>query len=362
LALDRVDFDRLLGPLQDIITASQAGEHQSQVKVNGLHSFERVKRERVLKKDLTRIGLLGAGGFGAVELWKHKKTGANYALKGISKGYIVQTGLQDNVFNERNIWLRVSSPFIVTLFATYNGTQSVYYLLEAVMGGQLYETYNRMSFHGSEVHARFYLSGVVFAFEHLHERRIVYRDLKPENLILTSSGHIKLTDMGVAKFVIGKTFTMCGTPDYFAPEIIKCTGHTQAVDWWAWGVLMFELLSGSPPFECNNPMETYAKAVKGIERIPFSGSQEAKGLIHSVMAQNPSDRIPMRAGGTQNLKDASWYEGFKWDDMQAMTIEPPYIPTVKSEEEFAANSNEIELPPHMTYKDDGSGWDLEFAS
>merc|ERR1712238_380764 len=107
---------------------------------------------------------------------------------------------------------------------------------------------------GNEPHARFYLAAVVLALEHCHERRIVYRDLKPENLLLTSTGYIKLTDMGLAKFVIGKTYATCGTPDYFAPEIISSIGHTQAVDWWCLGILTFELMTGHPPFESSSPM------------------------------------------------------------------------------------------------------------
>merc|ERR1711948_66281 len=111
--------------------------------------------------------------------------------------------------------LMTNSVFIIKLHETYNGAQSLYFLLEPALGGELYATYNRKGFHGSEK----------------HERRIIYRDLKPENLLLTDKGHIKLTDMGLAKFVIGQTYTTCGTPDYFAPELIASKGHTNAVDW-----------------------------------------------------------------------------------------------------------------------------------
>merc|ERR1719327_1965474 len=138
--------------------------------------------------------------------------------------------------------------------------------MEVALGGELYATYNVHSLWGSERHAKFYLAGVALAFEHLHERFVIYRDLKPENVLLNVAGRPKLTDMGLAKFAIEKTYTTCGTPDYFAPEVISTTGHNRAVDWWALGILIFELMTGHPPFEANDPMQTYMKVMQGIEK------------------------------------------------------------------------------------------------
>merc|ERR1711941_188479 len=114
-----------------------------------------------------------------------------------------------------------NSNFIIRLYETFNGAQNLYFLMEPALGGELHATYHRRGLHGSEKHARYYTGGVVFAFEHLHERRIIYRDLKPENLLLNEQGYLKVTDMGLAKFAIGKAYTTCGTPDYLAPEIIQ---------------------------------------------------------------------------------------------------------------------------------------------
>jgi len=374
LALDRESFNLLLGPLEDIIKRSQAdaerpsfrscGDQQQAAMFAGkgmLHDGG----TKVDKKDLTRVGLLGCGGFGAVELWEHKHTHQTYALKGLSKGYVVETDMQESVMNEKAILMMTNSPFIIKLHATFNGSSTLYFLLEPAMGGELYATYNRRGFHGSERHAKYYVAGVVFAFEHLHERHIIYRDLKPENLLFTDKGHLKVTDMGLAKFVIGKTYTCCGTPDYFAPELIASTGHTNAVDWWGLGILLFELMSGHPPFESTAPLQIYSKVMKGINQVPFpSRCQGSVGaLIKSLLKKDPSERLPMRPGGTKNLKEAKWYQGFNWDAMEKLELEPPYKPTVKSKKDIANfYAREKDMPKRVEYKDDGSGWDRDFAS
>merc|ERR1719460_84347 len=171
-------------------------------------------------KDLRRLGLLGCGGFGAVEMVEHKTTTEVYALKALSKGYVLKTGMQKSVISEKDVQLMCDSTFVVKLYETYNSDQSLYLLLELALGGELYATYNKKGLWGSEKCAKFYVAGTIFAFDHLHDKKIIFRDLKPENLLLNDAGKVKLTDMGLAKVVVGKTYTTCGTPDYFAPELI----------------------------------------------------------------------------------------------------------------------------------------------
>lgn len=368
LALDRDSFNLLLGPLEDII-AKQGTERGSalQEKKRGPANALFADREKIVKKDLLKLGLLGCGGFGAVELYEHRTNGQTYALKSLSKGYVVKAGMQESVMNEKNIMLMTNSPFIVKLFETYNGQQTLYFLMEPALGGELYATYNRRGFHGSEKHALFYVAGVVFGFEHLHERRIIYRDLKPENLLLNETGHIKITDMGLAKFVIGKTYTTCGTPDYFAPEVIASIGHTNAVDWWTLGILTFELMSGHPPFESAYPMQIYSKVMKGISKVPFPPKcQNTVGdFIKSLLKREPSERLAVRPGGTTNIKEHNWYKNasFDWDAMKNLTLQVPYKPLVKSKKDksnFSARKED--LPTIMEYIPDGSGWDKDFAT
>jgi len=370
LALDRQSFNMLLGPLQDIIKKNadnQAGGGRTSMAKGGRPSvaFDE-KRERILRKDLTKLGLLGCGGFGTVELFEHKdpkKKDCSYAMKQLSKGYIVKTGMQESVMNEKHILQMTNSPFVIKLYETYNGQQSLYFLLEVALGGELYATYHRKGFHGSEKHAKYYTAGVVCAFEHLHDRHIIYRDLKPENLLLNDLGHLKLTDMGLAKFVIGKTFTTCGTPDYFAPELIASTGHTKAVDWWTLGVLVFELMSGHPPFESAYPMQIYSKVMKGISKVPFP--QKCQGnvgdLIKALLKKEPSERLPIRPGGVQNIRAHKWYTSFDWKTHGNGTMEPPYKPVVKNPKDIANfSARKEDMPRQIEYHDDGSGWDKDF--
>lgn len=392
LALDRESFNLLLGPLEEIAKHARTktwcclpclprpgGSRKTKTKAPSRSSIvERLTQSspacawrtskcigRVHRQDLRRVGLLGCGGFGAVELCEHKDTGATYAMKGLSKGYLVKMGMQDSVMTEKFILQMTNSSFIIALYETYNGSQHLYFLLEPALGGELHSTYIRKGLHGSEKHAKYYVGGVVLAFEHLHERRIIYRDLKPENLMLNEKGHLKVTDMGLSKFVIGKTYTTCGTPDYFAPELLASTGHTIAVDWWTLGILLFELMTGHPPFEADSHMQIFGKVMKGINKVRFPPNVQGPlaDLVKAVLRKEPSMRLPMRPGGVQNLKDHAWFHSFDWQSLEALTMAPPYSPTVKSRTDLANfQVGKEDMPPQVVYVDDGTGWDKDFAS
>eukprot|EP00929_Paragymnodinium_shiwhaense_P115331 TRINITY_DN840_c0_g3_i1.p1 TRINITY_DN840_c0_g3~~TRINITY_DN840_c0_g3_i1.p1 ORF type:complete len:823 (-),score=269.19 TRINITY_DN840_c0_g3_i1:285-2753(-) len=324
-----------------------------------------IKSGGIQRKDLVRIGLLGCGGFGTVELMEHKTTSEVYAMKGLSKGHVVQTGMQQGVMHEKDIMLMLDSPFIIKLWETYNASQMLYFLMEPALGGELYATYMRKGLHGSETLCMFYAAGVVYAFEHLHGKKIIYRDLKPENILITDTGRMKLTDMGLATVTAGKSFTTCGTPDYFAPEMIQSAGHTSAVDWWTLGILIFELMSGHPPFESETPMQIYTKVMKGIMKVPFPSTCQGKveDLIKALLRRDPQSRLPMRPGKTKNLKDHAFFARFDWQAMYDQTMEAPYKPQISNKKDLSNFScNKEDCPPMLKYTDDGTGWDKDFAT
>lgn len=365
LFVDKESFEVVLGSLTELVKRGKDGTAVV-AKVRQTEMVIDSKRFGNIKfKDLKKLGLLGCGGFGAVELMEETKSGDVYALKALSKGFVVKSGMQSSVMSEKNVQLMCDSPFIVKLYETYNGPEHLYLLLELALGGELYATYNKRNMWGNEPCAKFYVAGTVLAFEHLHSRKIVFRDLKPENLLLTDKGRVKLTDMGLAKVIHGKTYTTCGTPDYFAPELIASKGHGNAVDWWTLGVLTFELMSGHPPFESATPMQIYAKVQKGINAVNFpkkcKGDVEVmvKGLCHA----NPTERLPMKKGGIQNVKSQKWFTGFDWAAMEGMTMKVPYAPTVKSKKDMKNfSANREDMPPQVPYKDPKTGWDKDFAT
>ena len=207
--------------------------------------------------DLEMKSTLGCGAFGRVKLCK---SGDKYfALKCQAKKAIQENGLEEHVLNEMRIMCKLNHPLIAKLHCSMQDSRYIYFLLELLQGGELF-TYLRNSVKISEPCARFYAASVISAIASLHEKRIAYRDLKPENLVFDEKGYIKLVDFGLAKVLTsGKTWTLCGTPDYLAPEIILNEGHDLAVDYWALGILIFEMVVGIPPFYAEDPMEVYEK-------------------------------------------------------------------------------------------------------
>eukprot|EP00441_Pelagodinium_beii_P018927 CAMPEP_0197657254 /NCGR_PEP_ID=MMETSP1338-20131121/44511_1 /TAXON_ID=43686 ORGANISM="Pelagodinium beii, Strain RCC1491" /NCGR_SAMPLE_ID=MMETSP1338 /ASSEMBLY_ACC=CAM_ASM_000754 /LENGTH=767 /DNA_ID=CAMNT_0043233583 /DNA_START=51 /DNA_END=2354 /DNA_ORIENTATION=- len=363
--VDKESFEMLLGSLTELIKRGKDGTAEVK-KIGVAPTAGDAKRfGNVAFKNLKKLGLLGCGGFGAVDMVEDTTSQETYALKALSKGFVVKSGMQQSVISEKNVQLLCDSVFVVKLYETYNGPQSLFFLLELALGGELYATYNKKNLWGNEKCAKFYVAGTVFAFEHLHSKKIVYRDLKPENLLLNDKGQVKLTDMGLAKVCVGKTFTTCGTPDYFAPELIASKGHNHAVDWWTLGILTYELMSGHPPFESATPMQIYSKVQKGINKAPFAAKLKGncEALVKTMCDANPTERLPMKKGGTANIKTHVWFAGFSWDDMENLALDTPYKPQVKSKKDIQNfSASKEDMPPQVNYKDPGTGWDKDFAT
>ncbi|KAF9273553.1 camp-dependent protein kinase catalytic subunit, partial [Mortierella alpina] len=180
--------------------------------------------------------------------------------------------------------------------------------------------------------ARFYTCEVLLALEYLHSHAVIYRDLKPENLLLDSMGHIKITDFGFAKHVPqNMTWTLCGTPDYLAPEIIQSKGYGKAVDWWSMGVLMFEMCAGFPPFFDEDHIKLYGKIMAGKVKYPSHFQPALKDLLKRLLTADLTKRYGNLRGGATDIKNHPWFEGVNWDLVYSRQIEAPYRPTILGE-------------------------------
>lgn len=330
--LDGVAFAATFGSYLDIVNQSKRGFDfiglESQTRG---HSVDTSTLLSLRKKDLRKIAALRNGQFGGLELWQQTRTGEPYMVKSVSKGYVVEQALQERVLQERDTMLLFDHPFIIKLLQTFSGEQNVYFLMETALGGDLHSVYLTNALHGSNRHAQFYAAGILLALEHIHSRKVAYRDLKPENVFLSANGFVKLVNFGLAKVVNGRTYTIVGTPEYLAPEIIGAFGHNHAVDWWAFGIFIFECLSGKTPFEDTNPMQTFGKAMAGIEKIPSFPSKvnpAAERFIRALLKREPGRRLPMK--GVANVKQADWFVGFDWRQLTRHETVPPFQPSLQS--------------------------------
>eukprot|EP00440_Ansanella_granifera_P046908 gb/GFBE01050792.1/.p1 GENE.gb/GFBE01050792.1/~~gb/GFBE01050792.1/.p1 ORF type:complete len:800 (+),score=173.92 gb/GFBE01050792.1/:1-2400(+) len=364
LMLDKDAFDANLGPLRDIIERSMI-PHGDQATVKKQHHPGDPAREKIYQKDLQNCGRLGSGGFSRVDLVQHRSTGDTYALKSLHKGYILRAGMESAVANEKDILYMTSSPFIIRLYETYNKMENLYFLLEVALGGDLYTVYKKRNLFGNVDAVRFHIAAAMYGLEHMHERLIIYRDMKPENLLLDEHGNVKITDMGSAKFAMDKTFTVAGTPDYFSPEMCRATGHHIPTDWWAVGVVLFELMTSRTPFEAALPLQTYVKIEKGMDRVKFPPTVmgPCEELIKLLCHPDPQERLPMHHMGLTNVWKQKWYAGFDYIAMKKQSLKPPFKPVVASPTDrsnFFADPED--KPRDVPYENPRNGWDEYFAS
>ncbi|XP_078055421.1 cGMP-dependent protein kinase 2 [Mustelus asterias] len=307
------------------------------------------------------VATLGMGGFGRVELVKLKDEDVTFALKCIKKKHIVETRQQEHVYSEKNILLQTKSPFIVRLYRTFRDSKYVYMLLEVCLGGELWSILRDMCFF-EEPTARFCVGCVVEAFDYLHNRGIVYRDLKPENLLLDSDGYVKMADFGFAKRIgLGKkTWTFCGTPEYIAPEIIMNKGHDFGADYWSLGILVFELLTGNPPFTGPDPIQIYNMILRGMEKVDFPKriSKRPEDLIRRLCKVNPTERLGNKKNGINDIRKNKWFQGFDWEGLRTRKMQSVLRREFKGpvdHSNFDSFTPETDEP-----SDEFSGWDEDF--
>nr|CAD7429513.1 unnamed protein product [Timema monikensis] len=355
LVLERGPFEKCFGGIQELKVKKYPSMPSHQPKQMYLD---------VNLKDLLYVATLGVGGFGRVKLVQHRTNKKlTFAIKCLKKQYVVEQQQVQHAYNEKLAMLECAEcPFIVRLYRTYKDSKYVYYLMEPCLGGDLFTTLQRYKKFQEET-VRFVVGCAVEALQFLHHRGFIYRDLKPENLLLDSTGYVKLTDFGFAKRIgtSGKTWTFAGTPDYTAPEVVLNTrGYDRAVDYWGLGILIYELLNGSPPFRASDPSKTYKLIMQGFQssRFPKEISKDAKDLIKRLCNLISTERLGYQRNGIQDIRDHRWFKKFDWESLKKKRLPTPLLPQVTSNtdtQNFDPYGEDKAEPP-----EENSGWDKDF--
>ncbi|KAF7816574.1 serine/threonine-protein kinase AtPK2/AtPK19-like [Senna tora] len=277
-------------------------------------------------EDFEVLKVVGQGAFGKVYQVRRRGTSDIYAMKVMRKDTIMQRNHAEYVISERDILTKVDHPFIVRLGYSFQTKYRLYLVLDFINGGHLFfQLYHQGLFR--EDLARFYAAEIVSAVSHLHANGVMHRDLKPENILLDAHGHVVLTDFGLAKQFNESTRSnsLCGTLEYMAPEIVFGKGHDKVADWWSVGILLFEMLTGKPPFISGNRQKIQQKIIKDKIRLPAFLSSEAHSLLKGKEA---SKRLGCGPSGSEMIKNHKWFKSINWKKLEAREVRPSFVPEV----------------------------------
>lgn len=265
----------------------------------------------------------------------------------MNKTEVVASHQEKNIMAEKNLLFECSScPFVLALLQTYNHPNQIFMLMEFIQGGELWsyiyektDTVPRSTAGGFEMTAvKFYAANVLLAFKHLHERSIAYRDLKPENLLIDSLGYIKVIDFGFAKkfpFMKNgqkqdKTYTLCGTPEYLAPEIVMSKGYDKSVDYWAFGCLVYELYLSRTPFQADYTTKIFQNIVAAEKNLSFPPKIDPQlvAIVKKLLTINPTFRLGNLNGGTKDIMNDPFFASIDWNAINQRTARAPYTPPI----------------------------------
>ncbi|NXK26779.1 PKN2 kinase, partial [Arenaria interpres] len=334
------------------------------------------RKRTVQLEDFHCIAMLGRGHFGKVLLAQYKATGKLYAIKALKKKDIIRRDEIDSLNCEKRIFEVVNSsdhPFLVNMFACFQTPHHACFVMEYTPGGDLMTRIHEDVF--PEHTARFYTACVVLGLQFLHEKKIVYRDLKLDNLLLDAEGFVKIADFGLCKEGIGfgdRTNTFCGTPEFLAPEVLTDISYTRAVDWWGLGVLIYEMLVGESPFPGDDEEEVFDSIVNDEVRYPRFLSSEALSIIRKLLRKCPERRLGAGEKDAEEIKIQAFFKEIDWDALFARTLKPPFVPTLRDptdisnfDEEFTSQKP-ILTPPEevalLTRKEQAVFKDFDFVS
>ncbi|XP_029496072.1 ribosomal protein S6 kinase alpha-2-like isoform X1 [Oncorhynchus nerka] len=317
------------GPYEELLNIAQDDGILKEIDISQ-HTKEGFEKADPSQFELLKV--LGQGSYGKVFLVRKIKgsdRGQLYAMKVLRKATLK---VRDRVRSkmERDILAEVNHPFIVKLHYAFQTEGKLYLILDFLRGGDLFTRLSKEVMF-TEEDVKFYLAELALALDHLHSLGIIYRDLKPENILLDEEGHIKITDFGLSKEAIDhdkRAYSFCGTIEYMAPEVVNRRGHTHSADWWSFGVLMFEMLTGSLPFQGKDRKETMALILKAKLGMPQFLSPEVQSLIRALFKRNPTNRLGAGPDGVEEIKRHNFFGNIDWNKLYRREIKPPFKPAV----------------------------------
>ena len=340
------------GPL---INPDSISDFSNSIEDNALHRDNSIATISNLSKNaFVTIKLLGKGSFGKVMLVRHKESGKVYAMKILDKQLIQKKREQTHTKTERSILAKITHPFIVGLYYAFQDETNLYLVTEFMQGGELFYHLHHNKIFSNE-RTRFYAAEIVLALEHIHSKHCIYRDLKPENILFDIDGHIKLTDFGLSKILLetkdDKAYTICGTPEYLAPEILENKGYDKAVDWWSLGVLIYEMLVGYSPFKVPKGYPITINIYKKTIPMHNHFTPEAKKIIKELLNVDPKKRLGSGVNGTENVKNHPYFKDIDWDALYNKKIQAPFVPVVNNDTDVS--NFDIRFTTQSVERDDG---------
>jgi len=315
-AMEKAQEEEVHGP--KIVGLGDSFHHTSPISAPRLDSFKMIK-------------VIGKGSFGKVFLVREIQTAEMFALKVLRKDNIIKRNQVEHTKTERSVLGYVNHPFIVGLKMAFQSKDKLYFVLDYCAGGELFFHLGKLG-KFPEPRACFYAAEIVLAISYVHELGIIYRDLKPENVLLDAKGHVRLTDFGLSKEGINNSSSgatsFCGTPEYLAPEILNRQGHGRAVDWWSLGALLYEMLTGLPPFYCRDREKLFEKIRKSELNYPRYLSSNAQKLLRGLLTRDPNKRLGSGAGDANDIKSDPFFGDINWESLTKGDLPPPWDPQI----------------------------------
>ena len=284
-------------------------------------------------EDFKVLKVIGRGSFGKVCLVEYIPTHETYAMKSLKKDLLIEQEQIENTLLEKEILQTIDYPLLCGLIFCFQTEERIYFVMPFLSGGELFQHLRKFRTFDEEK-VRFYGAQIALALEYLHSKGIVYRDLKPENILMDEDGYLKLADFGMAKKLKDdeKAMSFCGTPEYLAPEIITMEGHDKNADWWSFGILLFEMLCGLPPFYVENLDKMYDMIKNNPVKFPkrITLSEDAKDVIKKLLEKNPKKRLGAQ-NGIEEIKKHPFFASLDFDDIVQKKLKAPFIPELAND-------------------------------